>query len=189
MLKNRITLLFICFALLTATVHGDQRAKSFADDGANLRTSPLSSKRGALLPEKPPQTVRVRLTVVESNADIIDWPFPGVEIIIQAGADTFNKMTDDDGVVVFDAVPCGQQITITRKSEVTGEDGIFRRRLPCTRRQVDLGVIEQVLGGKYTLRQRKLQRMGYDAAKNVWRDANGKIISMRTFRRIMAQRH
>jgi hypothetical protein len=189
MLKNRLTLLFICSLLLIATVYGNQRAKSITRDEASLRTSPLSTRRGAPLPESSPQTVRVRLTVVESNADVVDWPFPGAEIIIKAGAETFNQKTDDEGVTVFDAVPCGQQILITRKGEYGGEDGIFRRRLPCTRRQVDLGVIEQVFGGKYTLRQRKLQRMGYDAAKNVWRDANGKIISMRTFRRIMAQRH
>jgi hypothetical protein len=175
MLKNKFTLLVVCFALFIATVCGN--------------TKPLSSTQGKPLTESSPKTVRVRLTEVETNADIVDWPSPGAEIIIKAGATVLNKKTDEDGVVVFDAVPCGQQIVITRKHEDGGEDGVFHRRLTCTRRQVDFGIVERAFGGTYTLRQRKLQRMGYDAAKNVWRNADGKIISMRTFNRIIAQRH
>lgn len=125
---------------------------------------------------------------VETNADVVDWPYPGSGIIIKAGATSLNKKTDDNGVVVFDAVPCGQQIVVTRKDQDGGEDGVFYRKLTCARRQVDLGIIERAFGGKYTLKQRKLQRMGYDAARNVWRNADGKIISMRTFNRIMARR-
>jgi hypothetical protein len=189
MLRNKSILLVVCLALFIATVCGSQRVNSAAKSVANIRTKTLSSSMGAPLPQTPPKTVRVRLTEVETNADIVDWPYPGSEIIIKAGTTTLSKKTDDDGVVVFDAVPCGQQIVITRKAEEGDEDGVFHRRLTCTRRQVDFGIIERVFGGGYTLRQRKLQRMGYDAAKNVWRDANGKIISMRTFNRIMSQRH
>lgn len=183
MIKNKIALLALCFVLLIAAIGNGNTTDT--KSGANS----LSSTQGApLLHKNSPKTVRVRLREVESNADIVDWPYPGSEIIIKAGETVLNKKTDDDGVVVFDAVPCGQQIVITRKDEYGDEDGVFHRKLPCTRRQVDFGIIERVFGGKFTLRQRKLQRMGYDAAKNVWRDANGKIISMRTFRRIMAQR-
>jgi hypothetical protein len=184
MLKNNITLLAICFTLFIATVCGNQRTSMDIKSVAN----PLSLSAGTPLPDSPPKTVRVRLTEVETNADIVDWPVPGSEIIIKAGATILNKKTDENGVVVFDAVPCGQQVVITRKDEGADEDGVFHRRLPCTRRQVDLGIIERAFGGGYTLRQRKLQRMGYDAARNVWLDANGKIISMRTFRWIMARR-
>jgi hypothetical protein len=189
MLKNNLTLLALCFALFIATVCGNQRAGNTANAVANINTNSLSSPLATPPPDSSPQTVRVRLTEVETNADIVDWPSPGSEIIIKAGATVFNKKTDENGVVVFDAVPCGQQIVITRKGDEGGEDGVFHRRLTCARRQVDLGIIERAFGGTYTLRQRKLQRMGYDASKNVWRDANGKIISMRTFNRIMAQRH
>jgi hypothetical protein len=168
MRTNKITLLAICFALFIAPVGGNQHT---------------INRNNAVA-----KTVRVRLTEVETNADIVDWPSPGSEIIIKTGATIFNKKTGENGIVVFDAVPCGQQIVIIRKDEYGGEDGVFHRRLPCTRRQVDLGIIERAFGGKYTLRQRKLQRMGFDATRNVWRDANGKIIPMRTFRRIMAQR-
>jgi hypothetical protein len=188
MLRNNLTLLAICCALFIATVCGNQRTSIATNDVANISTNPLSLSPGTPLPDSSPKTVRVRLMEVETNADIVDWPSPGSEIIIKAGAITFNKKTDENGVVVFDAVPCGQQIVITRKKDEGGEDGVFHRRLTCTRRQVDLGVIERVFGGKYILRQRKLQRMGYDAARNVWRDADGKIISMRKFNRIMAQR-
>jgi hypothetical protein len=189
MLKNKFTLLAICFALFIATVCGNQRTSNATNAVANISTNPISLSPGTPLPESSPKTVRMRLMEVETNADVVDWPSPGSEIIIKAGATILNKKTDENGVVVFDAVPCGQQIVITRKDEYGGEDGVFHRRLTCTRSQVDLGIIERVFGGKYTLRQRKLQRMGYDAAKNVWRNADGKIISMRTFNRIMAQRH
>jgi len=189
MLRNKITLLAICFALFTVIVCANQRTNSSTNEVANISTNPQSLLPTAPVPQISPKTVRVRLTEVETNADVVDWPSPGAEIIIKAGATTFNKKTDDDGVVVFEAVPCGQQIVITRKDEYGDGDGVFRRRLTCTRRQVDLGIIERVFGGTFTLRQRRLQRMGYDATKNVWRDANGKAISMRTFNRIMSQRH
>jgi len=185
MLKNKFTILAICFALFIATVCGNQRTSTDIKAVANT----LSSSPGTPLPDSSPKTVRVRLVEVETNADVVDWPSPGSEIIIKAGATILNKKTDEDGVVVFDAVPCGQQIVITRKKDEGGEDGVFHRRLTCTRRQVDLGIIERGFGGKYILRQRKLQPMGFDATKNVWRNADGKIISMRTFNRIMSQRH
>lgn len=185
---KKFTLLAICCALFIATVCGNQRTKSATNEVAHLSTNLLSSTQGTPLPQSSPKTVRVRLMEVETNADIVDWPYPGSEIIIKAGATTLTKKTDEDGVAVFDAVPCGQQIVITRKNEDGDEDGVFHRRLTCARRQVDLGIIERAFGGKFTLRQRKLQRMGYDATKNVWRNADGKIISMRTFNRIMRQR-
>jgi hypothetical protein len=169
-------------------VCGNGRTGNAPNALARISTNTLSSSSGARLLQTSPKTVRVRLTEVESNADVVDWPFPGSEIIIKAGAATFNKKTDDDGVVVFDAVPCGGQVVITRKSEYGGEDAVFHRKLTCIRRQVDLGILERVFEDKYRLQPRKLQRMGYDAAKNVWRDANGKAMSMRTFNRIMSQR-
>jgi hypothetical protein len=187
MLKNKITLLAVCCALFIVTVCGNQRHSHAIAETANLSSNHLSSLLPEPIPQSSPQTVRVRLREVETNADVVDWPYPGSKIIIKAGETTFIKETDEDGVVVFDAVPCGQQIVITRKSEYD-EDAVFQRKLPCTRRLVDLGIIERVFEAKYSLRQRKLQRMGFDATKNVWRDAHGKAISMRTFRRIMAQR-
>ena len=189
MLKNKVTLLAICFALFIATVCGNQPTNSAISAVSTISPNSVSSTKGTPLPQSSPKTVRVRLTEVETNADLVDWPYPGSEIIIKAGAATFNKKTGDNGVVLFDAVPCGQQIVITRKNEDGDEDGVFRRRLTCTRRLVDLGIIERAFGGKFTLRQRRLQPMGFDATRNVWRDANGKIISMRTFNRIMSQRH
>ena len=189
MLRNRITLLATCLALFIVTVCGNQPINSAANAAGRICTNSLSSTLGTPLPESSPKTVRVRLTEVETNADVVDWPYPDSEIIIKTGATTLNKKTDNNGVALFEAVPCGQQIVITRKDADGGEDGVFHRSLPCARRQVDLGIIERAFGGKYTLKQRKLQRMGYDATRNVWRNANGRIISMRTFNRIMSQRH
>jgi hypothetical protein len=188
MLKNNIALLAICFALFAAIVCGNGRTGNAINAVAHIGTNTLSSSSGARLPRSSTKTVRVRLTEVESNADVVDWPFPGSEIIIKAGATVINKKTGDDGVVVFDAVPCGGQIVITRKGEYGGKDAVFHRSLTCARRQVDLGILERVFEDKYRLQPRKLQPMGFDAAKNVWRDANGRAISMRTFNRIMSQR-
>jgi hypothetical protein len=188
MLKHRATLIAVCLALFIVAICGNERSSNAVAEESNMSASRLASRPAMPLAQSSPQTVRVRLTEVETNADVVDWPSPGSEIIIKAGATTLNKQTDEDGVVVFDAVPCGQQIVITRKSEVAGEDGVFHRRLTCAGRQVDFGIIERTFGGKFTLRQRKLQRMGFDATKNVWRNADGKIISMRTFNRIMARR-
>jgi hypothetical protein len=111
MLNNKFTLLAICFALFIATVCGNQRTSTDIKSVANT----LSLSPGAPLPDSSPKTVRVRLVEVETNADVVDWPSPGSEIIIKAGATILNKKTDEDGVVVFDAVPCGQQIVITRE--------------------------------------------------------------------------
>jgi hypothetical protein len=189
MLRNKFTLLAACCALFVAPVSGNQFANDHTRTAAHIRTNLFSSSQSTPLPESSPQTVRVRLTEVETNADVVDWPSPGSEIIIKAGATSLSQKTDENGVVVFDAVPCGQEIVITRKDNDGGEDGVFHRKLTCTRRQVDLGIVERAFGGKFILRQRKLQRMGFDATRNVWRNADGKAISMRTFRRIMAQRH
>jgi hypothetical protein len=190
MLKNRTALFALCLALFVAAVcGGGLRTNAVAaSHGTSTEPTLFSTSTGTLAPRSAPRTVRVRLMEVETNADVVDWPYPGSEIIIKAGATVLSQKTDGEGVVVFDAIPCGQQIVITRKGTDGGEDGVFHRRLSCARRQVDLGIIERAFGGTYTLRQRKPQRMGYDAARNVWRNAEGKIISMRTFRRIMAQR-
>jgi hypothetical protein len=186
MFRNKITLLAICIALLIVTVCGNERASNAVNGIANISANPLSSLPTTPLPQSSPKTVRVRLTGVESNADVIDNPLPGLKIIIKAGAVSLNKETNEYGVVVFDAVPCGQEIVITAKGEYGAEDGVFHRRLICTGKQVDLGVIE--FRGKYKLQQRRVQTMGFNPVKNVWMTADGKIIPMRTFRRIMAQR-
>jgi hypothetical protein len=188
MLRNRITLLALCFALSVALVCGTERAGIAADAGADIGAKFLSSLPEALLPENPPQTVRVRLIVVETNADLIDSPLTDRAVTIKAGAATFDKKPDKNGVVVFEAVPCGREIVITARNDVGGPDGVFHRRLTCAKGQVDLGVIEQAFGGNYTLQQRRTQYMGYDPSKNVWRTADGKIVPMRTIRRILDQR-
>jgi hypothetical protein len=95
MLKNKIPLLAICCALLII--------ESLAN--------PLSLPSSAAVSQTSPKTVRVRLMEVETNADVVDWPSPGSEIIIKAGATTLNKKTDENGVVVFNAVPCGQRLS------------------------------------------------------------------------------
>ena len=188
MLRNKITLPAICFILFIATLCGYRLTAYAVSAVANVSADTHASPPVVPLTISPPQTVRVRLIVVETNADLIDSPLADSTVIIKAGATTLNGKTNQTGVVVFDAVPCGQQIVITAKNGDGGEDGVFRRRLACARAQVDLGVIEIAFGGKYSLQQRKPQYMGYDPTKNVWRTADGKIVPMRVVRRILAQR-
>src|SRR4051812_36985059 len=149
MLKNKITILTSCFAL--SIVCGSARTHHVHAVAA-VRTNYLASLPNAPLRERPHQTVRVRLIEVETNADLIDSPLADSTIIIKAGAVTLNGKTNKNGVVVFDAVPCGGEINITAKNE-DGDDGVFHRRLTCARPQVDLGVLEIAFGGKYSLKQ------------------------------------
>jgi hypothetical protein len=188
MLRNKFTLLAICAVFFIAIVCVNQRTGTATSAAANTSANSLFSPTDAPLPERPPQTVRVRLTEVETNADLIDSPLADSTIIIKAGATNIDRKTNKNGVVVFDDVPCGREIVITAKNDVGGPDGVFRRRLTCAKGQVDLGVIEQAFGGKYTLQQRRTQYMGYDPSKNVWRTADGKIVPMRTIRRILDQK-
>ena len=87
--KNRIILLAICFALLIVTVCGNERTRTDAKSVAH----PLSLSPGLLRPKGSPQTVRVRLIEVETNADLIDSPVADSEITIKAGASSLSQKT------------------------------------------------------------------------------------------------
>lgn len=136
--------------------------------------------------QHPPATVRVRLVQVETNADLIDAPMNEAKISLDAGGAHFDLRTNKDGVVVFDNVPCGGQIAITARSEAD-EPTVFHRRLICRAGTVNLGVITYVGGGRPSLQQRRTTYYGYDPAKNVWRDKDGRIVSFRVIRRILAR--
>jgi hypothetical protein len=201
MIKNNTTLLVICFTLLiiangcgkssnaantevattnTTTVRANSSTES------NSGTKPLSAPTVAPTPDSSPKTVQVRLTEVETNADLIDSPLPDLKIIIKSGETSLDKKTNDAGVAVFDSVPCGNDIEITALNDNdSGENGVFHRELKCEGTQVDLGVITRAYGGRYTLEQRKPESMGYDPAKNVWRTDDGKIVPMERVRKII----
>jgi hypothetical protein len=66
MLRNKITLLAICLALFVVTVCANKRAGMLIDSTIKPRFSAL----GVPVSESSPQTVRVRLTKVETNADL-----------------------------------------------------------------------------------------------------------------------
>jgi hypothetical protein len=174
MIKKSTATLAICLALFVAVATQAQPcAKS------------LAALKGVANLSVPPKTVRVRLAYVETNADLIDSPVPDANIIIQAGAARFDKRTNEDGVAVFDAVPCGGKIGITVHAESSGEDAVFHRRLACRRGTVDLGVLTTYFGGKPTLARRKTRYYGYDPIKGVWRDKNGRVVPNRVIRRIL----
>jgi len=196
MIKNNITLLAICFALFiistgcskstnkTETANTNAVRSGNAMEG-NSVTTPLSSPTSIPTPDSSPKTVQVHLTVVETNADLIDDPITDSTVTIKAGEASFNKKTNDDGVVLFDSVPCGNDVVITVHDEESVEDTVLHRKVECEGTQVDLGVLTRPFGGKYILEQRKPQAMGYDAIKNVWRTVDGKIVPMEKVRNIL----
>ncbi|MBD0370391.1 MAG: protein kinase [Pyrinomonadaceae bacterium] len=135
-------------------------AKSSLDTSASTKTSSAAST-----PTPAPATVSVRLTQVENNADVQDRPIRRSNISIQAGGVSLNKLTNSDGVAVFDAVPCGGEILITAYSEADGKDVTFRRNLSCDSSVADLGVIDASYSGQPKLTQRKPKYMVFDGMK------------------------
>ena len=151
---------------------------------SRLGTSLLSSPTVVTQVSTPLRSVRVRLTEVLTNADLIDSPIPDSNVTIKSGSADFNKKTGKDGVVIFDAVPCGKIVTITARDEDSGQKTVLRRRLECRGPEVNLGVLTEPFGGKFILEQRRTQHMEYDPAKNAWR-SDGKIVSYKKVRIIL----
>jgi hypothetical protein len=202
MLKNNSAIFIICLALFNITTGCsksvnidnskiiDTTAKTARNGNTTdnqLGTNPSSSPSGTPIPDVSPGTIQVRLTEVETNADMIDSPLSDSKIIIKAGAANLNKQTDDDGVVLFESVPCGNDVVITAVAEEGIEDAVFHRKLECKGTEVDLGVIVRAFGGKYFLEQRKPQTMGYDAIKEVWQTMDGKLVPDKEIQRIMSR--
>jgi hypothetical protein len=162
-LRNNVTVFIICFALYSIATGCSKSANvvntevtnnttariarngNTTDNQSGINTS--SSPSATPTPDASTGTVRVRLTEVETNADIIDSPLSDSKIIIKAGATSFTKQTDDDGVALFESVPCGNDVVITASAEEGGEDGVFHHKLECKGTEADLGVIVRAFGG------------------------------------------
>jgi hypothetical protein len=203
MFKNNVTVFIIYLALFNIATGCSKSANIVNTEGANTttaKTAPnsntIDNQSGINSPSSPsamptpdvsPRAVQVRLTEVETNADMIDAPLSGSTIIIKAGTTSLTKQTDDDGVVLFDSVPCGNDVVITASAEEGGEDAIFHRKLECKGTEVDFGVIVRAFGGKYFLEQRKPQAMEYDAIKEVWQTMDGKIVPDKEIQRILSR--
>jgi hypothetical protein len=202
MLKNNSTVFIICLALFniatgcskSANIVNTEVTNTAARTARNGNTidnqsgiNPSSSPSGMPVPDVSPRTVQVRLTEVETNADMIDSPLSDSKIMIETGATNLNKQTNDDGVVLFESVPCGSDVVITAVAEEGVEDAVFHRKLECKGPEVDLGVIVRAFGGKYFLEQRKPQAMGYDVIKEVWQTMDGKIVPDKEIRRILSK--
>jgi hypothetical protein len=202
MLKNNSAVFIICLALFSIcigcsksagivnneapnTTAGTTRSGNPMDNQSGITSA--STPSGLPMPDVSTGTVQVRLTEVETNADIIDSPLSDSTIIIKAGAVKLNKQTDEDGVVLFESVPCGNDVVITVPAEEGGEGAVFRHKLECRGTEVDLGVIVRAFGGKYFLEQRKPQAMGYDAVKEVWQTMDGRIVPDKEIERILGR--
>jgi hypothetical protein len=203
MLKNNVTVFIICFAFYSITTGCSRSANVVNPEIANTTTAktarngetidnqlggnPPSSPAAMPTPDASPRAVQVRLTEVETNADIIDSPLSDSAITIKTGNTSLTKHTNEDGVVLFDSVPCGNDIVIAASADEGGEGAVFHHKLECKGAEVDLGVIVKAFEGKYFLEQRKPQAMGYDAVKEVWRTMDGKIVSDKEIERIMSK--
>lgn len=182
MMKNAPTLLHVCLALLVASAACGQKAavNNSSAGGATVTTNatqtgrePLSAQQQAGAPaSSPAATVSVRLKQVEINMDMIDAPVEGMTVGLRAGDKTFSKVTGGDGVVVFDAVPCGGEVSVTARPFGGEEDTTLRRRLDCQAGTVDLGLIVSAFSGPPTLEQREAREMLYDANAGVWRSGD-----------------
>jgi hypothetical protein len=202
MLKNNVTGFIICFALFNIATGCSKSASNVNTEVSNattetirngnnkdgqLGTNPLPSPSAMPTPDASPKTVQVRLTEVETNADIIDSPLPDSLINLKSGDSSFNKKTNKDGIVVFDAVPCGNDVVITAHDVENDEDVVLKSSLECKGTQVDLGVLTRPFGGKFILEQRKPLAMGYDAIKEIWQTMDGKRVPDEEVERILSR--
>lgn len=199
MIKNNTIVPILCLALLVITAGCNRSSSSNANTVVvtnaaragsateiNSGTSSLPASPNAPAPDMSQKAVQVRLTHVETNADLIDSPISGSKIIIKAGEASFNKTTNNEGVALFDGVPCGNEVAISLHDEVSGEDAEFRRKVECEQAPVDLGVITTAFGGKPILEQRKAEFIQYDPIKEEWR-SNGRIVPDETIERILSK--
>lgn len=201
MLKNNVTVFIVCLTLYTGTTGCSRSANVVSPEVStptkttrngntidnHLEANISSSPSAVTTPDPSPRTVQVRLTEVETNADIIDSPLSDSKIIIRTGTTSLTKHTNEDGVVLFDSVPCGNDVAITASAGEGDEDAVLHSKLECKGAEVDLGLIVKAFEGKYFLEQRKPQAMGYDAIKEVWRTMDGKIVPDKEIERIMSK--
>jgi hypothetical protein len=191
MLKNITRLFLLALAIFISTGCSKTTNSNISvatntnGTNGNSVANPIASA-GAPSPNNSAKTTQVRLTMVETNADLIDAPLADSTIIIKAGEASFNKKTDKDGVALFDSVPCGNEVVITARDEDNEEDTVLNRRLECNESQTDLGVLTKPFGGKFILEQRKPQHMEYDPSKNVWL-SEGKVVPMEKVRGILSK--
>ena len=198
MIKKTFSLLVSLLALFIAVTGCSSKGANQANvssasatpDGSttnsNSGASPLSSPTSTPLLDSSSKTLQVRLAVVETNADLIDSPIPDSKVMIKSGEISLNKLTDDKGVVLFDSVPCGNDVVITARDEENEVGTVLNRSLKCEGTQVDLGVLVKPFGGKFILEQRKAQYIEYDPGKNEWR-SEGKVVPNEKIRKILGK--
>ena len=198
MIKTSSSALTLCLALLVAaagcvrsngnanTVAVNRAVKTNRATEINSGMNALPASPGGPVPGTSQKAVQVRLTHVETNADLIDSPISDSEINIKAGEASFNKTTNKEGVALFDGVPCGNEVVISLHDEVSGEDAEFRRKVECAQAASDLGVITTPFGGKPILEQRKAEFIQYDPTKGEWR-SNGKVVPDEQIERILSK--
>ncbi|HKQ52561.1 MAG TPA: hypothetical protein VJT74_09340 [Pyrinomonadaceae bacterium] len=169
MMKIVTTLLHVCFALLVGAA-GCGGKSSVNGNATVVTNSTQSSRESQPTPSSSTAaTASVRLKQVLVNADLIDAPVEGAPVTLKAGDKSFSKMTARDGSVLFDAVPCGGDVTITARADESDKDTTLRRKLDCGAGTVDLGLIVSAFGGPPALEQREAHEIVYDATAGVWR--------------------
>lgn len=134
-------------------------------------------------PSPSPRTVQVRLAQAWSTGDILDEPVTDSNIVINAGGKTFNKLTNKDGMVVFDAIPCGVDISITAYDSFSSKDKTLHQRLECAESTVYLGLIDTT-GDEVVLKQREPFHAEWNSEAGGWM-SEGRRISDEEMRRRM----
>lgn len=195
-MKSASIILAVCLTLVAVAAGCRQTVSNTGGVNTTIRngsateinsgTNPLSAPASTPAPDSSPKTVQVRLTHVETNADLIDSPIRNSKLTIRAGETSFDKATNSEGVALFDAIPCGGEVSISLHDEVSGEDAEFRRKLECDKTSSDLGVITTPFGGKPIFEQRKVEFIQYDPIKEVWL-SNGREVPGETIERILSR--
>lgn len=197
MFKPNASLLVLTFAILvtagcnkaansnTAVANNGNAPRSAETTNAGSGAHPLSSPV-AQSTEQSTGTTQVRLTLVETNADLIDAPLADARVTLKSAETSSDKRTDEEGVVLFDSMPCGKEIVITARDVDSEEETTIKRRLECKGPQTDLGLLIKPFGGKFIVEERRPEHMEYDPAKNVWL-SEGKVVPMEKVRKILSK--
>jgi len=137
----------------TTVANRNSKQSNFnATEAARLSPTPIASNQNAFPNSQPSPTptpittvkVKLRMFTEGSGGD-----FPNdEEVTLSAGGKTFKKMSNSSGYVIFDNVPCGNEITITHEGAKGPNQVIVKSILGCDKPLVDYGMFNQF--GKFT---------------------------------------
>lgn len=136
----------------TASTRDSRQTNSNTNETTSLKLTPAAPSPTTSPATQPSPTpplltaVRVKLRMFTEGSG---GDFPNEEeVTLSVGAQTFKKMSNSSGYVIFDNVPCGNEITITHEGAKGPNQVIVKTTLSCDKPLVDFGMFNQY--GKFT---------------------------------------